>query len=145
MHICFFLQFLNLYFFLFYLYNLIFLYYLYIYIINFLIILNYYLLIFSLIFYLLFLRLFSELQRLFEIAVRRGLHEGAHVQLQGAGGAAERRLLIDAARGHGVHLLLGDLVDLIDVGGAALLDLRHSSIPFRGFYAIERPFRASLL
>ena len=73
--------------------------------------------------------LFIELQRLLEIPVRGGLHEGAHVELQRAGGAAEWRLLVNAARRHRVHLLLGDLVDLIDVGGAALLDLAHVEIP----------------
>ena len=71
--------------------------------------------------------LFIDLQGLFEVAVRRRLEQSAGIQLQRAGRTAEGRLLVDAAGHHALHLFLGDLVDLIDVGRAPFLDLRQGT------------------
>ena len=70
--------------------------------------------------------LFIQLQGLFEIARGRRRQHGPGVQLQRAGGVAERRLLIDAERDHALDLFAGDLVHLIHMSGAALLNLSHN-------------------
>ena len=68
---------------------------------------------------------FIQLQGFFEIARGRRRQHGPGVQLQRAGGVAERRLLIDAERDHALDLFAGDLVHLIHMSGAALLNLSH--------------------
>ena len=69
---------------------------------------------------------FVQLQGFFEIARGCRLQHGPGVQLQRAGGVAERRLLIDAKRDHALDLFAGYLVHLIHMGGAALLNLSHN-------------------
>ena len=72
-----------------------------------------------------------QLQRLFEVPVRRRLQQRAGIELQRAGRVAKGGLLIDAALHHALNLLLGDLAHVVDVGRAALLNLTHHRTPFR--------------
>ena len=73
--------------------------------------------------------LFIQLQCFFEVPGRCGLQHGAGVELQRAGGVAEGRFLIDAARYHVLHFFLGDFVYLVDVGRATFLNLCHRRPP----------------